>query len=103
MPAATSRTAITRPWSRRSPAERRQLEEQLRHAQKMDAVGQLAGGVAHDFNNLLTVILGNLALLRGGEADPAQAQELLQASETAGWRAAELVRQLLGFARQTAL
>jgi PAS domain S-box-containing protein len=87
----------------RDITERRQLEAQLLQAQKMEAVGQLAGGIAHDFNNLLTVILGNLSLLLNGEPDAPQGRQLLLATEKAGWRAAELVRQLLSFSRQTVL
>jgi len=82
---------------------RRSLEEQLRHAQKMEAVGRLAGGVAHDFNNLLTVVLTNAELLA---LDP-NPQEILQESlgeiQAAGTRAAELTRQLLAFSRKQVL
>jgi PAS domain S-box-containing protein len=83
--------------------ERKRLEEQLRQAQKMDAVGRLAGGVAHDFNNLLTAITGNLALARSQLPAEDPAQELLRTTDQAAWRAAELTRQLLGFSRQTML
>ncbi|HEY7768868.1 PAS domain-containing sensor histidine kinase, partial [Longimicrobium sp.] len=84
--------------------DRRELEEQLRQSQKMDAVGQLAGGVAHDFNNLLTVITGNLEFLRGDlprelpESHPVwqDVDEVAQAAE----RARALVRQLLTFSRK---
>jgi PAS domain S-box-containing protein len=83
----------------RDVTSRRQLEEQLGHAQKMDAVGRLAGGVAGDFNNLLTVITGFAELLRAelNESDPARrfADEIMYASE----RAAGLTRQLLAFSK----
>jgi PAS domain S-box-containing protein len=74
------------------------LEEELRQAQKMDAVGKLAGGVAHDFNNLLTVILNGVDLLRA-EASKAQLEPLGQV-EAAAERAASLTAQLLAFGRK---
>jgi PAS domain S-box-containing protein len=83
----------------RDVTDRRRLEDQLRHAQKMDAVGQLAGGVAHDFNNLLTVILGNLELARA-ECRGRKVDDLLRGTERAAARAADLTGQLLGFARR---
>ncbi len=83
--------------------EQRSLEAQLRQAQKMEAVGQLAGGVAHDFNNLLTAILGNLSLLSNGGGLDVPSRELLQAAEQAALRAANLTSQLLGFSRRTLL
>jgi two-component system, cell cycle sensor histidine kinase and response regulator CckA len=81
--------------------ERRILEDHLRQAQKMEALGQMAGGVAHDFNNLLTAVLGNLSLVRLPEGD--QNRPLLIAVEQAASRAADLTRKLLGYARRNQL
>jgi len=80
--------------------ERRQLEEQLRHAQRMDAMGQLAGGVAHDFNNLLSSILGNTELATLYPPGSREAGESLEAVLAASRRARDLVRQILAFSRR---
>ena len=79
----------------------RDREDQLRQSQKMETVGQLAGGVAHDFNNLLTAVIGNLCLVNLPPDDPNRA--LLATAERAAHRAAELTSKLLGFARRNQL
>jgi two-component system cell cycle sensor histidine kinase/response regulator CckA len=87
----------------RDVTERHLLEEQLRQSQKMEAVGQLAGGVAHDFNNLLTIVRGNLDLLRDDVTLSGDAHELLDEVGRAAARAADLTRQLLAFGRKQTL
>ena len=83
----------------------RQLEDQLRQAQKMEAVGQLTGGLAHDFNNLLTGMMGNLELLQmrleRGKLD--DAERFIHAAKGAGRRAASLTQRLLAFSRRQTL
>jgi len=80
-------------------SEQRQLEAQLRQSQKLEAVGQLAGGVAHDFNNLLTGIIGYAQLLSAKADDKSMAADLDQITAL-GHRAANLTRQLLAFSRR---
>jgi PAS domain S-box-containing protein len=82
--------------------DRRALGEQLHQAQKMQAVGQLTGGVAHDFNNLLTVILGNIEMLAEQLTDP-RLRRLADATQDAAERSAALVQRLLAFSRRQAL
>jgi PAS domain S-box-containing protein len=83
--------------------ENSRLQVQLRHAQKMEAIGQLAAGVAHEFNNLLFGICGNAELLSSLAEDelPARCKRPIQDIQQAGFRAAELTKQLLSFARKS--
>lgn len=85
---------------RRLRVERKLIDERLRQAQKMEAVGQLAGGIAHDFSNVLTIINGRLWLLLENESFPAETTESLKQVHQAGERAANLTRQLLYFSRK---
>ncbi|MCB1229790.1 MAG: response regulator [Verrucomicrobiae bacterium] len=95
---------VGRVWNTQDLTEQRQLEESLRQSQKMEAIGQLAGGVAHDFNNLLTGILGNLSLVAielEKQDGASECETNLKLAIKAGERAADLVRQLLGFSRRS--
>lgn len=91
---------ITRDMSERRQAE--ELRDQLRQAQKMEALGQLTGGIAHDFNNLLAVIVGNLELLTDRTTDKENHRLIEQALRNAT-RGADLTRRLLAFGRQQKL
>ncbi|RZA36709.1 MAG: response regulator [Lysobacteraceae bacterium] len=82
--------------------ERARVEASLRHAQKLEALGQLTGGVAHDFNNLLMVITAGLDMLER-QHDPARRARMLQGMRQAAQRGASLTRQLLAFSRSHAL
>lgn len=85
---------------KRAEEEKRALEEQFRHSQKMEAIGRLAGGIAHDFNNLLTIIKGycqiSLPSFKAGDPVKENIEEVIKAAD----RAADLTRQLLAFSRK---
>jgi PAS domain S-box-containing protein len=83
--------------------EQRGLEEALRQAQKMEAVGQLTGGIAHDFNNVLTIVAGNLELLEMRLTDRPEIKRLATAASLATSRAERLTQQLLAFSRKQQL
>ena len=87
----------------RDISERLQVEEKLRQAQKMDAIGKLTGGVAHDFNNLLAVVFGNAELALGNETAEREVGTYLNAILVAAERGADLTHRLLAFSRQTPL
>lgn len=84
-------------------AERRQVEVALSRAQRLEAIGQLTGGVAHDFNNLLQVVTGGITLLQKHGADAERRNTVLEAMEHATQRGAKLTQQLLAFARRQSL
>ena len=88
---------------RRHDEEKARLAEQLRQAQKLEAIGRLAGGVAHDFNNLLTVQLGHLAVLREDAGLPPEARAAVVEIEKSARMATQLTRQLLAFGRRQLL
>jgi PAS domain S-box-containing protein len=93
---------ITRDISERREAEQnmQKVQRQLAESQKLDALGQLTGGVAHDFNNLLMIVTGSLHTLKKIAGDDAKGLQVVQAIETAAQRGAALTRQLLTFARR---
>ncbi|RDJ03807.1 hybrid sensor histidine kinase/response regulator [Rhizobium grahamii] len=81
-------------------AQREKAEEQLRQAQKLEAIGQLTGGVAHDFNNLLMAVLGNLELIRKNVGDNPRMLRLIEGAVQGAKRGASLTQRLLAFARR---
>ena len=87
----------------RDVSEKRAAEAQLRQAQKMDAIGQLTGGVAHDFNNILTVITGTIGILTEAVADKPEFVSIAKLIDDAAERGAQLTKHLLAFARRQPL
>ncbi|MCE0498906.1 MAG: response regulator [Methylacidiphilales bacterium] len=79
----------------------KEMEQHLRQAQRLEAVGMLAGGVAHDFNNILTIIKGHVSLLPAESANPPRVKEISATIDFAAQRGADLVKQLLAFARKS--
>ncbi len=101
----TQELASTNELLKNEMAEREQAEEALRHAQKMDAIGQLTGGIAHDFNNMLTGVLGALDLIqrRVAAGRVSELDRYIDAAMTSANRAAALTHRLLAFARRQSL
>ena len=97
-----SRMAVVRDLSERQRAElnQKKLQDQLIHAQKMESVGRLAGGVAHDFNNMLTAIQCNVSLALQNTRSGVSVREHLEQIQLCSQRSADLTRQLLAFARK---
>nr|WP_298689891.1 ATP-binding protein [uncultured Dongia sp.] len=93
---------LARETSQTATARQAHIEEQLRQAQKMEAIGQLTGGIAHDFNNLLSIIVGNLDTLTPRLRDPVE-RDLANEALNGALRGAELTKQLLMFARRQEL
>jgi PAS domain S-box-containing protein len=87
----------------RDLTEKHAADAQMRHAQKMDAIGQLTGGVAHDFNNILTVITGTIGILEEAVADKPELVSIAKLIDEAADRGANLTRHLLAFARKQPL
>ncbi|SHO53631.1 PAS domain S-box protein [Desulfopila aestuarii] len=85
---------------KRSELERKKLQNQLNHAQRLESIGRLAGGVAHDYNNMLSVILGYAEMAMGKTGPEAEVTEDLREIYTAGLRSRDITRQLLAFARK---
>ncbi|NML27822.1 PAS domain-containing protein [Zoogloea sp. G-4-1-14] len=83
--------------------EQRHTQAALAQAQKMEAIGQLTGGLAHDFNNMLTVVIGNLVALKENHPDDPLTENFVEPAMQAANRGAELIRRLLGFARRQPL
>lgn len=88
-------------FRRKAEQERQQLEDRLRHAQKMETIGTLAGGVAHDFNNILTIIIGNYELIKDRLSEWSPVRENLEQIRSASLRARDVVTQLLTVARKS--
>ncbi len=87
----------------RDITERRKIEQQLREAQKFEAVGQLAGGIAHDFNNTLQIIINSAHIAKASLDDPERVSEFLASILRAGERTASLTRQLLAYSRKAVI
>jgi two-component system, cell cycle sensor histidine kinase and response regulator CckA len=95
---------LVRTWGiQRDVTARIHLEEQLRNAQQLEAIGRLAGGVAHDFNNILSIIMGHGELLLGAVGEDERARNGLEQIRRAAERAASLTQQLLAFSRKQVL
>jgi signal transduction histidine kinase/CheY-like chemotaxis protein len=99
----TAELEATNSELKRVNAEQKRMEAALVQAQKMEAVGELTGGLAHDFNNLLTIVISNMASLRDRQGSSAPILEFVEPALVAAHKGADLTRRLLAFARRQAL